>query len=99
MTRKDENSVSEDRNRTRQLRLWPGVVSAVLLLLLKFVVPMVVPDALMVGIFGSLVCSVAILLWWLFLSRAPWSERLGALLLIIVAMYGTSLVLDKSIAT
>ncbi len=83
----------------KPLRLWPGVAAAVLLLLFKFVVPIVVPDAVIVVIFGSLGCAAAILLWWLFLSRAPWSERLGALVLIIVAMYGTSRILDKSIAT
>ncbi len=83
----------------KPLRLWPGVTLAVLLLLFKFVVPIVVPDTVIVAIFGSLGCAVAILLWWLFFSRAPWSERLGALVLIIVAMYGTSRILDKSIAT
>jgi hypothetical protein len=72
------------------LRLWPGVALAVLLLLFRFVVPIVVPGAVIVVIFGSLGCAVAILLWWLFLSRAPWSERLGAVLLMIVALFGSS---------
>ena len=88
-----------ERNREQPLRLWPGVAIAVLLLLLKFVVPIVVPDAVIVVIFGSLGCAVAILLWWLFLSRAPWSERLGAVLLMIVALFGTSRILHVSIAT
>jgi hypothetical protein len=81
------------------LRLWPGVALAVLLLLFRFVVPIVVPGAVIVVIFGSLGCAVAILLWWLFLSRAPWSERLGAVLLMIVALFGSSRILHASLAT
>jgi outer membrane protein assembly factor BamB len=82
----------------KPLRLWPGVALAVLLLLFRFGVPIVAPDAVIVVYVGSLGCAVAILLWWLFLSRAPWSERLGALLLIIVALFGTSLILHASLA-
>jgi outer membrane protein assembly factor BamB len=81
------------------LRLWPGVALAALLLLFRFVVPIVVPGAVIVVIFGSLGCAVAILLWWLFLSRAPWSERLGAVLLMIVALFGSSRILHASLAT
>jgi outer membrane protein assembly factor BamB len=81
----------------KPLRLWPGVALAVLLLLFKFAVPIVAPDAVIVVTLGSLGCAVAILLWWLFLSRAPWSERLGAVLLIIVALFGTLRILHASL--
>jgi outer membrane protein assembly factor BamB len=80
------------------LRLWPGVALAALLLLFKFVVPVVVSGPLIV-VLGSLSCAIGILVWWLFLSRAPWSERLGALLLIILAMFATSRLLDASFAS
>src|SRR5437899_5824383 len=83
----------------KPLRLWPGVLAAVLLLLLRFVVPKVVPDDLIVGMFGGLDCAVAIVVWWVFFSRARWSERRGAVVLMIVAMVATSRILDKSIAT
>jgi outer membrane protein assembly factor BamB len=83
----------------KPLRLWPGVLAAVLLLLLRFVVPNVVPEALIVGMFGGLGCALAIVVWWAFFSRASWSERLGAVVLMIVAMVATSRILDKSIAT
>src|SRR5215831_2594732 len=83
----------------KQLRLWPGVVIAILQLLLRFAVPVVAPDAVLVGVFGGLVCALAIVLWWVFFSRAPWSERLGAVGLMIVGLLATSRVIDKSLAT
>lgn len=82
----------------RPLRLWPGVAAAVLLLVLRFLVPVVFPDGGLVAILGSLACSLAIVLWWLFFSRAPWVERLGALGLVIVVMTATYQILHPSIA-
>ena len=83
----------------KPLRLWPGIALAMLLLLFKFVVPIVAPGAVLVVVLGSLGCAIAILLWWLFLSRAPWSERLGAVLLTIVALFGTSRILHVSLGS
>ena len=82
----------------KPLRLWPGVVAAVLLLLLRFVVPIVVPDGLYFGGIGGLVCALAIVVWWMFFSRAPWPERLGAIVLMIFAPVATSRVIHVSIA-
>ena len=83
----------------KPLRLWPGVVIVILQWLLRFAVPAVMPDAIIVGLLGELVGGLAILLWWLFLSRALWSERLGAVGVMIVAVLATSRIIDKSIAT
>ena len=83
----------------KPLRLWPGITIAILQLLARFAVPAVIPDAIFVAIFGGIVCALAVIVWWLFFSRAPWSERLGALGLMLVAMFATSRVLDKSLAT
>ncbi len=90
---------SNEPTSRKQLRLWPGVVAVVLLWLLFFVVPIVAPEAMLYGIFGALVCAVAVLVWWLFFSRAPQAERWGAIVLIIVAWLATSRIIDKSIAT
>jgi outer membrane protein assembly factor BamB len=83
----------------KPLRLWPGVVLAILQLLLRFAIPVVAPDALFVGVLAGPVIALAIVLWWLFLSRAPWSERLGAVGLMIVAMFAAKRLVDVSIAT
>ena len=82
----------------KPLRLWPGVVLAVLVVLLRFAVPVVMPSIGMWGFFGGLIAALLIVLWWLFLSRARWSERLGAIALIVVAVVVTYRVVDPSIA-
>ena len=83
----------------KPLRLWPGVVAAVLILLGWLVVPIVLPEALIFGILGALVGALAVLVWWAFFSRAPMSERWGAIVLMIVAWLAASRLIDKSIAT
>jgi len=82
----------------KPLRLWPGVVAAGLLCLVRFVVPIVVPAVGAFGILGGLLGALAIVVWWAFFSRAPWVERWGAVVLMIVAMVATRLIVDASIA-
>jgi hypothetical protein len=89
----------------RPLRLWPAVIIAGLLVLVRFVIPLVVPDATPFGLPIGIAAvpagvggGLALAVWWLFFSRAPWSERLGALFLMIAALFATSRVVDTSIA-
>src|SRR6266487_3227010 len=82
----------------KPLRLWPGVAAALLLLLIRFVAPVVVPGTMMFGVLGGLVGTLAIVVWWLFFSRAPWTERVGAIVLMTVALFATSRLVHKSIA-
>src|SRR5260370_298644 len=82
----------------KPLRLWPGVVAAVLLLLVRFGVPVVVSEAMAFAMIGSVFGALAIVVWWVFFSRAPWSERLGAIILMIVALLATSRFVHESIA-
>ena len=56
------------------------------------------PSVGMWGFFGGLIAALLIFLWWLFLSRARWSERLGAIALIAIAVVVTYRVVDPSIA-
>src|SRR5688500_3169858 len=81
----------------KPLRLWPGVVAAVLIVLGRFGLPLVFPDASMLGMLGSIVLGLLIVVWWLFFSRAPWSERLGAIVLMILAVFGTRYIVHESI--
>ena len=89
----------------RRLRLWPGVAIVLLQWLIRFAIPLIAPDASIfdvpldvVAMLAGVLGGFAVLLWWLFFSRARWSERLGAVALMIVAMYVTSRIVDKSIA-
>jgi outer membrane protein assembly factor BamB len=65
----------------------------------KFVVPAVAPDFMVYGVLAQLAGAVAIFGWWLFFSRAPWSERLGATGLMAVALFATSRLVHVSIRT
>jgi hypothetical protein len=82
----------------KPLRLWPGVVIVIVQWLLWFVVPIVAPDAALVGMLGGVVCGLAIIVWWVFFSRALWPERAGAIILMIVAVPATKLIVHESIA-
>ncbi len=82
----------------KPLRVWPGAVAAALMVLVRLVVPTIVPEALGFGLLGGLACTLAIVVWWVFFSRARWFERLGAIVVMIVAMLATSLILHASIA-
>src|SRR5215510_3640440 len=82
----------------RQLRVLPGVIAVALQWLIWYGVPAVVPDAMMGAIIGGLACSLAVLVWWLFFSRAPWAERLGAIALMVVSVIATKRVVHPSIA-
>ncbi len=83
----------------KPLRLWPGVVAVVLQWLAFYVVPIFVPGAIAFGVFGGFFGGLAVVLWWAFFSRAPRSERWGAVVLMIVALLATSRFIHVSIAT
>ena len=73
----------------KPLRLWPAVVIVLLMLFLRFVLPIFVPEALFYGFFATVIGTVLILLWWLFFSRAAWKERIGAVALMALAIFLT----------
>ena len=79
------------------LRLWPGIAAALLVVLLRFVVPVFSSDAMGVGLIGAAAGALVIVLWWLFFSRAPWSERIGAIAVMVVAALATRPFLHASI--
>jgi outer membrane protein assembly factor BamB len=83
----------------KPLRLWPGVAAAVLLCLARFGLTIVMQEGFAYAILGGLVFGLAIVVWWAFFSRAPWPERWGCVLLMIVALAATSRIIHISIAT
>ena len=83
----------------KPLRVWPGVTLAVLMALIAAIAPLLSPDGAVYGLLGGVACGIAIVLWWLFFSRAPWLERLAAVLLIVAGLAATRLFVHPSIAT
>ncbi len=91
---------SEESHARPPYRLWPGVVVVVLQWLVWLAAPLLVPGVpgMMIGVSGGFLGGLGVLLWWLFFSRAPWSERLGASVLMIFALLATSQLLHESVA-
>jgi outer membrane protein assembly factor BamB len=75
----------------KTLRVWPGVVAVVLQWLARFGIKAVVPgfQGFAWSAQGGILGGVAVIVWWLFFSRAPWVDRLGAVALMIAAMVAT----------
>jgi outer membrane protein assembly factor BamB len=84
----------------KPLRLWPGVVGVVLIGLIRYGLPIVWPDGLEFSFLGGIAGGLLVVVWWVFFSRARWSERVGAVVLMVVAVAATKrILLDPSIAT
>jgi outer membrane protein assembly factor BamB len=90
-------SAADGSTARKPLRLWPGAVAALVLVLVRFGVPAVFPDGAIFGLLGSLVLALVILAWWLLFSRAPWSERVLAIVLMIAAIAATARLVHPSI--
>lgn len=81
------------------MRLWPGVAIVTVQWLLRFGLPVVAPDLTMYGVIAGMAGFVAVLVWWLGFSRAPWTDRVAAVVLMFAAMAATFPFLDRSMAT
>ena len=79
------------------LRLWPGIALVAAQWTMWSLVPRVFADGAGVGVLGGIGLGLLVLLWWLFFSRAPWSERVGFVALMIVAVFVTRRFVDRSI--
>ncbi len=82
----------------KPLRLWPGIVGVVVQWLLFVVAPIIDPGYAVAGLLGGVGSALLIILWWLFFSRARWPDRLGALVLLTLAIMVNVRFLDKSLA-
>jgi outer membrane protein assembly factor BamB len=82
----------------KPIRLWPGVVAVVLQWLLWFGGPKVAPEALLYFMGAGVLGAVVVLVWWLFFSRVPRLERWTVIPVVLIALFATSKIIDKSIA-
>ena len=88
----------------KPLRLWPGILFAVVVAVGRYLIPAIAPDAeifeiplVIIGIFAGVGGAAAIVIWLLFFSRAPWSERVGAVALMIAAVFALRPLVHESI--
>jgi outer membrane protein assembly factor BamB len=97
-----------DQSSSRKpLRLWPGVVFAIVLVLGRYVAPLVIPEEVeifslplgLLALFGGMLAAVGIVIWWVFFSRARWSERLAAIVLMALAVVALKPLVHVSIRT
>jgi len=98
MLKRRKKKLSDKPTLQKSLRLWPGVVFVILQWLLRFGIPLVIPGAIIIGVFGGLLLGLAVFVWWGFFSRAPRIERWGGGILMIVALVATRPFLHESIA-
>lgn len=89
---------------SRPLRLRPGVILAIVLVIARYLVPLIAPDAeiaemplVVLAMLSGVLLAVAIVLWWLLFSRARWLERLAAVVLMIGGVFVTRLLVHESI--
>ena len=91
-------ATAERSTSARPLRLRPAIVLALLQLALWLVLPLVLPGGAIYGLLGAVLCGALIMIWWLFFSRAPWLERLGAIALMVWGVLLLKPIADPSIA-
>ena len=93
-----ETQPPQTKANRKPFRLWPGVAAAVVLLLGRFIVPSFIPEAILYGLMAAMLGILAIVVWWVFFSRAPWIERLGAIVLMVVGVIATSRIIHISLS-
>jgi outer membrane protein assembly factor BamB len=98
------NTIDTSPSTRQPLRLRPAVILAVGVGLGNYALSFIAPEVdvfsmplTMIGTLGGMLCAVAIIVWWLFFSRAPWLDRLGAIVVMVLGVLATRLVVDESI--
>lgn len=83
---------------TSPLRLWPGIALVSIQWFFRFGVKALVPGITGFGyaVMGSLACTLALLIWWAFFSRARRVERFGGLGILAAALGATWLLKHES---
>jgi outer membrane protein assembly factor BamB len=81
----------------KPLRLWPAVAIAIVQLLVMILAPVFAEDGVMIGLLAGVAGALLILLWWVFLSRAAWLERIGAIVLMVAGVFAAKAIAHESI--
>jgi outer membrane protein assembly factor BamB len=68
---------------SRPLRLWPALAIVAIQIAGVALAPVLFEDPMLAGIGAVVGGALLIMLWWLFFSRAPWLERIGAVVLMV----------------
>ena len=87
-----------DQSSRKSLRLWPGLILVVVQWLAWFGLGLIFPKLAIYGVFAGIICGLLVLVWWLLFSRALWLERIGAVILMVLAVIATKRVVHPSIA-
>lgn len=88
--------------RWNKLRIWPAVILLLLMLGAKLAQSLLLQQSapslflFMLFVFGPVVCSGVIALWWLFFSRAPWTDRVLGLVGAVALVIGAYFLSDRS---
>lgn len=85
--------------KVRSLRIWPALLLVVLMFVARYG-PAYLEGGLsvywMIAVFGPLLCSVLLLIWWLTASRATGKERLFGLLGLISSLVAVVMLSDPT---
>ncbi|MBS1830129.1 MAG: PQQ-binding-like beta-propeller repeat protein [Acidobacteria bacterium] len=82
------------------LRLWPAAVVCALLLFARFGLKQLIPgfSGFSLAMMWSFAAAGVLVLVWLFFSRARWSERLGAIAIVLASLAGAWFVKHSSMS-
>ncbi len=67
--------------------------------LVRFGLPVIAPDIGAFAVVSGPIGGLAVVVWWLFFSRAAWLERVAAIVLIVLAIAVTPSILHESVRT
>lgn len=83
----------------RSINILPGIIIVAVQLAIRFLLPLIEPDMLMLSMMSGPLGAVALIVWWCFFSRAPVIERIIAPIAAIASLVLVSFFVDISIAT
>jgi outer membrane protein assembly factor BamB len=96
MTKSNERNSPETK---KSLRILPGLIITAIQAILAFLVPALMPGAMIVGVLGGMALGLVVLVWWLVFSRAQRIDKWVSLVFIALFMVFVPRFLHESIST